>query len=565
MINIETPTYYTATKKYELSSPSLETDLDADVVVIGGGFSGINTALELAEHGITDIVVLEARHLGFGGTGRNGGQIMAGIGHDLEKIRKDVGEDGLRAIFEISDLGADIIKGRIEKYAIDADFCHGYGYMGFNARQAKTLQAWEKEFRSLGSPHEIRYLHGAEVRQIIGSDAYGSALLHMGGGHVHSLNLLLGEAKALAGLGARIFEYSPALEVQYGERIRVRTAKGSVTANKLLWACDSFLNRLEPELHRTTINTYAFQMMTEPLPDELIQRISPIRGAYSDIRPVIDYYRVTNENRLLFGAATPFVERIPGDLKAWNRKLMLKIFPYLEHVRIDLAWGGPMACSANLFPQIGSLSGRPNAFFVQGYSGFGVTPQPHRLQGPRRRHERRLGALRPAQLGAPHPDPRQGPLPPAAAQRGQDLAPALRLLERPALKPTDHSTRSIPMAITAIRHGITLDELDAWGSVADLGSEILEGEVKAFGKMTAGAPTDPVSAAYFGTTAGKFRMTYPFSEQATVVSGEVRLTDESTGQSTLYKAGDSWFVSKGTPVLWEVADGGFVKHYYAVA
>ncbi|MEW3705980.1 ArsB/NhaD family transporter [Pseudomonas aeruginosa] len=181
-------------------------------------------------------------------------------------------------------------------------------------------------------------------------------------------------AKALAGLGARIFEYSPALEVQYGERIRVRTAKGSVTANKLLWACDSFLNRLEPELHRTTINTYAFQMMTEPLPDELIQRISPIRGAYSDIRPVIDYYRVTNENRLLFGAATPFVERIPGDLKAWNRKLMLKIFPYLEHIRIDLAWGGPMACSANLFPQIGSLSGRPNAFFVQGYSGFGVTP-----------------------------------------------------------------------------------------------------------------------------------------------------------------------------------------------
>jgi gamma-glutamylputrescine oxidase len=162
--------------------------------------------------------------------------------------------------------------------------------------------------------------------------------------------------------------------VTYGERVTVRTAKGSVKASKLLWACDSFLNKLEPELHKTTINTFAFQMMSEPLSDELIERISPIRGAYSDIRPVIDYFRVTKENRLLFGSATPLVEHIPNDLKAWNRNLMLKIFPYLKDVKIDLAWGGPMACSPNLFPQLGSLPQHPNVFFVQGYSGFGVTP-----------------------------------------------------------------------------------------------------------------------------------------------------------------------------------------------
>ncbi|MNM83874.1 FAD-binding oxidoreductase [Pseudomonas sp. BIC9C] len=374
MINIETPTYYSATKKYNLSFPTLEQDVEADVVVIGGGFSGINTALELAEKGITNIVVLEARYLGFGGTGRNGGQIMAGIGHDLEKIKTQVGEQGLREIFEISELGAGIIKDRIAKYSIDADFCNGYGYMGFNARQEKTLRAWEKDFKSINTKDEIRFMAGSEVKQIIGSDAYTSALLHMGGGHVHSLNLLLGEAKALVGHGARIYEHSPALEVSYGERITVRTGRGSVKASKLLWACDSFLNKLEPELHKTTLNTYAFQLMTEPLSDEMINRISPIRGAYSDIRPVIDYYRVTNENRLLFGAATPFVEHIPQDLKAWNRNLMLKIFPYLKDVRIDLAWGGPMATGANLFPQIGTLSGRKNAFYVQGYAGFGVTP-----------------------------------------------------------------------------------------------------------------------------------------------------------------------------------------------
>ncbi len=374
MINIETPTYYTATKKYDLSFPSLEGDIEADVVVIGGGFSGVNTALELAEKGITNIVLLEARYLGFGGTGRNGGQIMAGIGHDLETIRKQVGEDGLAKIFEISDQGAKIIKSRIERYNIDADFTHGYGYMGFNSRQEKTLRAWEKEFRAIAPDQEIELLTGSDLKRMVGSDAYSCGLLHMGGGHVHSLNLLLGEAQALTSHGARLYENSPALAVEYGDRVTVRTAKGSVRASKLLWACDSFLNKLEPTLHKKTLNTYAFQIMTEPLSDALIERISPIRGAFSDIRPVIDYYRVTAENRLLFGSATPYVEHIPSDLKAWNRNLMLKIFPYLKDVKIDLAWGGPMAVGANLFPQIGSLPGHPNVFFVQGYAGFGVTP-----------------------------------------------------------------------------------------------------------------------------------------------------------------------------------------------
>ncbi len=371
----ETATYYTATKKYDLSFPSLENDVQADVVVIGGGFSGIHTALELAENGVTNVVILEARYLGYGGTGRNGGQVMAGIGHDLDAIKKDVGDDGVRAIFALSDLGPQIMRERIAKYNIDADFCSGYGYMAYNARQAKTLRSWEKDFKSLGSPHEIRYVEGNDVRQIIGSEVYHAGLLHMGGGHVHSLNLLLGEAKAVSEIyGVRIFEYSPALEIAYGERIRVRTAKGSVTARNLVWACDGFNNNIEPELHRSTINVYAFNSMTEPLSDEMIRRISPIRGAYSDIRPVINYYRVTNENRLLFGSSTSLVEHIPSDLKEWNRRLMVEVFPYLENVRVDLAWGGPMASTLNLFPQIGTLADRPNVFFVQGYSGFGVTP-----------------------------------------------------------------------------------------------------------------------------------------------------------------------------------------------
>lgn len=375
MLAVENPTtYYTSTKKYDLNLNSLEKDIDVDVVIIGAGFSGVNTALELIEKGVKSIAILESNYVGFGGSGRNGGHIMAGIGHDLDRIKKYVGLDGLNTIFEISDQGSQIIKQRISKYNIDADVVWGYGYLGFNKRHAKLLQQWEKEYQSINSDTEIAFLEGNAVKDIVGSDSYTCALKHMGNGHFHSLNMLLGSAKAFIDQGGEIYEYSPAVEVTYGDIIHVRTPNGSVKAKKLLWSCGAFLNRLEPYLHKKTINTYAFQLMTEPLSDEMINQISPIRGAFSDIRPVIDYYRVTNENRLLFGSATSVAEYIPSDLKKWNRDLMLKIFPYLNNVHIDLAWGGPMECSATLFPQIGNHPDHKNVFFVQGYSGFGVTP-----------------------------------------------------------------------------------------------------------------------------------------------------------------------------------------------
>ncbi|MET3455051.1 MULTISPECIES: NAD(P)/FAD-dependent oxidoreductase [Pseudomonas] len=375
-LSLENPSsYYTMTRKYDLHYRDLEDDIEAEVVIIGGGFSGINTALELAERGITNVVVLEANYLGFGGSGRNGGHVMAGIGHDLETIEKDVGPEGLKAIFEISDLGASLIKQRIERYDIQADFRHGYGYLGFNKRQGKLLQAWAKDFQSLNPDQEITYLEGSQVRSIVGSDVYTCALKHMGNGHIHSLNLLLGQAQALTEIhGARVFEQSPVLEVNYGPQVTVRTAKGSVKADKLLFACGAFLNKLDRSLDRSTINVYAFNTVTEPLTDEMVERISPIRGAFSDITPIIDYYRITSDNRLMYGTAGMLLEYVPLDLKVWTHKKMLRLFPYLANTKIDLAWGGPMDCTMNLFPQVGTLEGHPNVFYVQGYSGFGVTP-----------------------------------------------------------------------------------------------------------------------------------------------------------------------------------------------
>lgn len=144
MRHLDSLTYYAATKKYDLSFPRLTEDLEADVVIIGGGFTGVNTALELAEKGITNTVLLEGRYLGYGGTGRNGGQIMAGLGHDLDTVKKHVGKEGLEELFKIGNLGAGIIKERVEKYNIDADFRHGYAYLGSNSRMEKHLESGKK-------------------------------------------------------------------------------------------------------------------------------------------------------------------------------------------------------------------------------------------------------------------------------------------------------------------------------------------------------------------------------------------------------------------------------------
>lgn len=365
--------YYQDSVKYTLETGPLTTDEVADVVVIGAGFTGVNTALELAERG-SDVVLLDAQAVGFGGSGRNGGQMICGIGHDPELVRKQLSDRDFGQLYTMGLEAVQILTQRIETYQIDCDFRWGYCTVAYDQKRLAMLQQAQAFLNEQGYPFATKLLQGDELAGVVASDRYVGGLLDQGSGHLHPLNLVLGEAKAAQDQGVRIYSHSPALRIEKGERVEVHTPQGKVTARTLVYACNAYLQGLDSYLEDRYVTTNAFSIATEPLSDALIQRLMPGGAAICDNRPVIDYYRVSADNRLLFGGATHFVEYLPGDLDAHLRKNLSKVFPELANVRFDYRWSGRMAIGANLFPQVNRLPGHDNIYFAQAYAGFGVGP-----------------------------------------------------------------------------------------------------------------------------------------------------------------------------------------------
>jgi glycine/D-amino acid oxidase-like deaminating enzyme len=365
--------YYQATAKYSLDAGALTSDQSAEVCVVGGGFTGVNTALELAERGI-DVVLLEANAIGWGGSGRNGGQMICGIGHNPELIKKQVSMKEFEALFPMGLEAVHTLTKRIVKYDIQCDFNWGYCTVAYDQKRLGSLKELHSLLKRQNYPFETQLLEGSELDQVVRSDLYVGGLLDKGSGSLHPLNLVLGEARAAQALGARIYQSSPVERIEKGNKIVVHTPGGKVTANKLVYACNAYLDGLDSYLDKHFVTTNAFAMATAPLSEALIQQLMPARVAICDNRPVLDYYRLSADNRLLFGGATHLMEYLPSDLEGHLRRNLKKVFPQLADIQVDYAWSGRMALGANLFPQVGRLPGHPNIFFAQAYAGFGVGP-----------------------------------------------------------------------------------------------------------------------------------------------------------------------------------------------
>jgi glycine/D-amino acid oxidase-like deaminating enzyme len=362
-----TGSYYAATINEVTNFTPLQGAQHADVCVIGAGFTGISTALHLAERGY-NVHVVEANRVGWGASGRNGGQLIGGIAGE-KHVAKVLGKEQEEIFGELRWAGHDIVRDRVEKYGIRCDLKFGYLDVAIKEKHLRDIEADYRRLESVDFPYEFRILSKDETCEIIGTDVYIGALLNMANGHLHPLNLCIGEANAAASLGTTIYEQSPVLDIEKGNRPRVVTQHGSVSADAVIIAGNAY-HTLERKLHGIMFPVNSFIIATEPLTEATVAQINPQDLAICDPNFVLEYYRLSADKRLLFGGRFNYFGDDPEYIKKKHRRKMARIYPQLANIGIDYAWGGRIGVPVNRVPLMGRIS--PNVFYCQGYSGHGV-------------------------------------------------------------------------------------------------------------------------------------------------------------------------------------------------
>ncbi len=368
MIN-HTSSYYAATANYHRDFPVLEGDMECDICIVGAGFSGLSSALHLAQKGFK-VVVLESAKVGFGATGRNGGQIVNSYSRDVDVIEKRYSPDVAQSLCNMIFEGGDIIRGLIKDHNIDCDYRQGGLFTSVNKKQQAGLAAHKHHWERYGN-HDLTLLDKQELQTMIGTDAYEGGLLDMRGGHIHPLKLALGEAEVILSLGGQIFEQSAVTRIEKGANPVAHTANGSVKAKYLVLAGNAYLGGLAPNISNKAIPCGTQIVTTEVLSDELASELLPQRYCVEDCNYLLDYFRLTADNRMLFGGGVVYGARDPNDIEKLIRPKMETVFPQLKGKQIDFAWTGNFLLTYSRMPQFGAFA--DNIYYLQGYSGHGVT------------------------------------------------------------------------------------------------------------------------------------------------------------------------------------------------
>ena len=363
-----TNSYYAATVNEATNYPVLEGARSADVCVVGAGFTGVATALTLAERGFS-VALVEANRVGWGASGRNGGQLINGIS-GLARIAKRRGSGYDAMLWELKWRGNDIIHERVAKYGIECDLKSGFVEVATKPRHTARFDDLVAERERHDFPFRYEVWDRETTRLNLGTNAFHGGFVCYRDGHLHPLNLCIGQARAAHTLGVQVFEQSPVTGLEHGARPRVRTASGYVDADTVVLAGNAY-GLFEPKhLSNLVFPAGSYVIATEPLSDAVANEINPRDVAVCDTNEVVDYYRLSADKRLLYGGACNYSGRDPASIKSFIRPRMLKIYPQLQDVRIDFEWGGKIGIVLNRIPAVGRING--NVYYCQGYSGHGV-------------------------------------------------------------------------------------------------------------------------------------------------------------------------------------------------
>ena len=365
----EPDSYYVASCGAIERLPGAQGEIAADVCVIGAGFTGLSSALHLAARGY-DVVVLEAEQVGWGASGRNGGH--AGVGQRVEQAELER-KLGLERARQLWDLGLDavaLIRELVSTHCIDCDLKEGILHAAARPGDTEYLEADCKALRDKYGYDKVHALDSEQVRERLGSSRYFGGQLDTGSLHLHPLKYALGLSRAAQAAGVRIYENSRVTAYQAGSNVEVYTSTAQIKAKKVILACNGYLEALEPRLAGKIMPINNFILATEPLSDAKARELIRDDTAVQDTRFVINYWKLSGDNRLLFGGGETYTRKFPRDMKSFVRKYMLSVYPQLDATRIDYAWGGTLAITMNRMPDYGQLG--ENVFYAQGFSGHGV-------------------------------------------------------------------------------------------------------------------------------------------------------------------------------------------------
>ena len=363
--------YYLASRNIETDQPKFSGDIEVDVCIIGGGYTGLSTALYLAKEGV-NVLLLESNKLASGASGANGGQVSGGMRRDQFYLEKTLGVDYAKALWEIGEKSKYHAKDLIDEYQIKCDYKKGIAHPNHKQKYCEESQRYVDHMNENYDYHDIVYLSDNEMRDVTGSNTYYGGSYDEGEAHCHPLNYALGIAKAAMSAGAKIYENSPALSYKVNDdHVKVITKEGSIKAARVVLACNGYLGNLEKSLTSKILPMNNYIVATKPLDNQTIKKINPRDIAFADSRFVINYFRLSADKRLLFGGGENYSQELSSNIVPIVRNPLEKIYPFLKGVKIDYAWGGKLAITMNRLPFFKTLH-QDKVISAQGYSGQGV-------------------------------------------------------------------------------------------------------------------------------------------------------------------------------------------------